>query len=157
MIEAEIESALATKFAALGLTDCGITSAWTMSAAEEDATKTAYLAVSVSPRQYDQFMTPVANFAVSLAFTAKVERCPSGSDFAILAGKIMAKLESWQADVTTVQTDLATTHFEPAGFQLNGGGAPSLDRARALWIVNFDFTVRGVCSAAATTNTTTNN
>ena len=102
------------------------------------------IAVAVSPRSYDGFMSTQADFNCAISIAVRRECCPSGAEVAEKTELLFALLHSWNADVDAVYEDLTVEGFRPGGLQLTGGEGPEYDESRGVWMVLQSFTIRGI-------------
>lgn len=157
MTEALIESAAKAKIAA-ALDGCGlervkVQGAWDVLAegevkGREEPQFDVFAAVAVSPRSYEAFSTPVANFAASVSISVRADRDPTGAKFRDAADAVLELLQTWQREIATVREDFTVEGFTPHGARMDGGEISGGPDAGA-WTLAATFTVRGVISQAS--------
>ena len=158
LTEREIEEKLKEKFAKLFDTSDNapsIIGAWDVTQPGEvkgrgDAS-TSVIAVAVGLRNYASFCTPQADFPCTAVLSIRREAAPTGAALADFIEPLMNLMHVWNEDYDDVLSDLATNTFTPGGFQLADG---SLTQSSDGWIVNINFTLRGVVNVMKDTSIT---
>ena len=154
MIEKLLESAIMAQLAAVLPQGTEIVGAWQTSApgvvkGSESGTAAAFVAVAVSPRSFETFTTPKANFAVAISLKVRAERDPQGALFTSCADAMLALLQQWQTSLPAVRTAMSVDGFTPHGMRIDGGQITTDAEAEAL-VVAESFTVRGIVSQPTT-------
>ena len=147
IVEKLIEDAIIREIRLLNVAD-RVVGAWEVKQygevkGEGDDSKSE-IAVAVSPRSYDGFMSTQADFNCAISVAVRRECCPSGAEVAEITELLFALLHSWNADVDAVYEDLTVEGFRPGGLMLTGGEGPVYDESRGVWMVSQSFTIRGI-------------
>ena len=148
MTEALLESAVMARLAEVLPQGVEIVGAWQTFAAglvkgQDTGEADARAEVVASPRSFDNFTTPSANFPIAVTLKVRAERDPQGELFAACADALLALLQSWQTSIAAVKSALAVDGFAPCGVKLDGGEV-SFDEDAVAYVVSETFTVRGV-------------
>lgn len=154
MIEKDIETVVKAKVANVlsGLERVKIQGSWDVVASgevkgREEPQFDAFAGVAVSPRSYETFSTPVANFAIAVSLAVRADRDPTGENFQAAVAALLELLHAWQRSVVAVRADFAVEGFAPHGARIDGGNAPDFDGGdNARWLFSDTFTVRGIIS-----------
>lgn len=110
---------------------------------EEDGTKSGYVFIKASPRQYSTPTIPECQINVKVAMTIDASKDWNGKTYMDVFELLVGMFENWQKCMDDVHTLFTFDKFNVAGYQL-GAGDTALDSQKKIWQYTHEMTVYGV-------------
>ena len=109
---------------------------------EEDASKSGFIFVKASPRQYTTPTIPECQINVKVVMTIDASKDWNGKTYMDVFELLMGKFERWQKCMDDVHQLFTFNNFNISGYQL-GAGDTSLDQQKKVWQYVHEMTIYG--------------